>query len=772
VGRLDSLSIIPIWYPHGKHDLIEAILTYLAEKIEEVFPPPRRDNIPVLGNATVGREADITKLADRLAENPRIDRLITILGPGGCGKSRLAIEVASAVKEKFPAGVWYVALSDFAVTPDDKNLLPSQTGKVIGVRERPPHPPIESLLYYFSNGNHLLILDSCEQLTGPCGELAGSLLSGCSGLKILATSRKTLEESFESVYPLSTLSIPAVNELSPTAIAESSAVELFVQRAKQRLPDFALDSKNASAVAKICQAMDGIPLAIEIAAARLNIKTTQEISEETSDLLDQGYSGDLRHWKTMSAAIDWSYSLLTQELQLFLRGLSVFVGGWNLPAATAVCNQEIQRDRIEQFMGDLLSSSLIVREEVDGKVRFRFLDPIRQFVQQQLKPSESESLRRQHAGWFLGIAEQSAPKLLTGEQNATLEALQTEIANFRAAVSWTIDTEQPESGLRLMVALWRFMEIRSYYTEGLDLAEKVLAIHGAEGFPELRCKLLSGAGMLAYRMADFAHANDLFQQCRDIAKSRNDQVEMADALGGLGIVAMMKGKLLEARDFQTQCRDLELLNNNARNVAVATYNLGFIALGMGNNKEAALLLEESRRQFESAKNDREAAFALNSLASCCIVSGDLETANHYAHTALDIRRKLADNDGVAESLRALAWAALEAGDYQGALGQLKEGIALARGVGDSGGVSDFLELFALISGRQENNVRLVVLTAAAENIRGPYGYALPPALIAERESALTHAKERLGEQEYSRAWARGAALKMPEAIEEALQTPA
>ncbi len=676
------------------------------------------------------------------------------------------------MKEKFSAGVWYVALSDLAVTADDKNLLPSQIGKVIGVPERPTHPPNESLLEHFSTGNHLLILDSCEQLTGPCRELAGSLLSGCSGLKILATSRKTLEESFESVYPLSTLSIPAVNELCPTAIAESSAVELFVQRARQRLPDFVLDSKNASAVAKICQAMDGIPLAIEIAAARLNIKTTQEISEETFDLLNQGYGGDLRHWKTMSAAINWSYSLLTQESKLFLRGLAVFVGGWNLPAATAVCSQEIQRDRIEQLMGELVNSSLILREEVDGKVRFRFLDPIRQFVQQQLTPSESESHQRWHTGWFLGIAEQSAPKLLTGEQNATLEALQTEIANFRAALSWTIDTEQPESGLRLMVALWRFMEIRAYYTEGLDRAEKVLAIRGAEGFPELRCKLLSGAGMLAYRMANFARAKDLFLECSEIAKTRNDQVEMADALSGLGLVAMMKGNFPEAQAFQTQCRELERLNNNARNAAVATYNLGFIALGMGNNKDAVLLLEESLRQFESAKNDREGAFALNSLARCYIVSGDLRTANRYAHTALDIRRNLVDNKCVADSLRTLAWAALEAGDFQGALGQLKEGIALARGVDDSRGVSEALELFALISARQENNVRLVVLAAAAGNIRGPYGYALPPALIAERESALIHAKERLGEQEYSRAWAWGAALKMPEAIEQALQTTA
>ncbi|HMC58222.1 MAG TPA: tetratricopeptide repeat protein, partial [Candidatus Solibacter sp.] len=328
----------------------------------------------------------------------------------------------------------------------------------------------------------------------------------------------------------------------------------------------------------------------------------------------------------------------------------------------------------------------------------------------------------------------------------------------------------PETGLRLMVALWRFTEIRAYYTEGLARAADVLAIAGTEGFPELKCKLLSGAGMLAYRMADFAHANNFFQECLEIATSRNDRVGMADALSGLGLVAMMRGSFPEAQAFQTQCRDLEQLNNNPRNTAVATYNLGFIALGMGNNTDADSLLKESLQQFESAQNGRESAFALNSLARCCIVSGDLGTANTYARRALDIRRKLVDNKCVADSLRTLAWAALEEGHYQDALDQLKEGIVLARGVDDSRGVSEALELFALISARRENRVCLVVLAAAAGHIRGPYGYALPPVLIAERDGALAKAKELLGEQEYSRAWTRGATLDMPEAIGEAIQT--
>jgi predicted ATPase len=766
--ELDSLSIIPIWYPHGKHNLIEAILGYLAEKMEEVFPPARTpDNIPDLGSATVGRQEDIDELTRKL----QTDRLITILGAGGCGKSRLSIEVAKAAKAMFPDGVWYVALSDLSAKDADQNLLASQIGRTIGLPERRAHTPSESLLDYFGAGKHLLVLDNCEHLVDSCRELSVALLSRCSGLTILATSRAILEAyPFERVYPLNPLSVPAADKPSLPEIRGSSAVQLFIDRARVRLPDFDINSENATAVAAICQALCGIPLAIEIAAALLDDKTVWEISAETSHLLDETASGDLRHWKTMNAAIGWSYSLLTPELQVFLRRLSVFRGGWTPPAAAAVCNPEAKLDQSGNFIKSLLDSSLIIKQEVNKMTRFRFLEPIRQFAQQQLTPSESESIQRQHAVWFLGVAEESAPKLLTGEQNATLDALQTDLGNFRAAVRWTIDGQQPETGLRLMVALWRFTEIRAYYTEGLARAREVLAIPGTESFPVLKCRLLSGAGMLAYRMADFARANSFFQECFDIAKSRADQVEMADALSGLGLVAMMKGSFPEAQALQTQCRDLERLNHNPRNAAVATYNLGFIALGMGSNEDAARLLEESRQQFESAQNDRESAFALDSLARCRIVAGDLDTANQYAHRALDIRRKLEDGKCVADSLRTLAWAALEAGNYEGAVDQLKEGIGLARDVDDSRGVSEALELFALISAKQENQVRLVVLAAAAENIRGPYGYALPPSLIAERDSALTHAKERLGTQEYSRAWALGGTLDMAKAIEEALQT--
>jgi predicted ATPase len=768
-NELSQLSITPIWYPKGQHGAVEAVLTYLAEQMESVFSRPRRDKIPGLGNLTVGREAEIADIASRLTNPSGSDRLITILGAGGCGKTRIAIEVANRVKSSFSSGVGFVPLSDLQLQHDDTTLLPSRIGKELGVPELPKHPPHESLIAYFRSGKHLLILDTCEHLAEAASELAASLLDECGSLKILATSRKVLGSTYESVYPVNPLAVPGSADEDVSAIANTGAVQLFVQRARQRRQDFVLDVSNAKEVANICTALAGIPLAIEIAAARVNVRTPAEISEETSRLLNEGFrDAHLSHWKTMSGAIDWSYKLLPPRSQKFARDMSVFVGGWTLEAAAAVCNAALGSNEVEELTSELVDSSLFVHGQACGRSRFRFLDPIRQFMQQQRTPEEIQNQQERHGKWFLGVAENAAPKFLTGEQNVTLDALQPELDNFRQAIGWARETKQADIGLRLMVGLWRFMEIRAYYTEGLDLANKVLAIPGTESEPGLKCRLLSGAGMLKYRTGDFAVAEAFFQQCFDIAEARQDSVEMADALSGLGLVAMMKGDFKTAQDRQERCRQLEVANKNERNAAVATYNLGFIALGMGDNDTAIARLGEALNQFQAAHNNRESAFALDSQARAYIVSGQLDAAKRNAGIALEIRRKLADNKCAADSLRTLGWAAIEGDDLKAGAVHLEEAIRLARGVDDARGVSEALELAALISAKQGNDAKTVRLVSAAAKIRGAYGYALPPALVAQRQAALEHAKTTIGQEAYEAEWNRAAALPLPDIISEAL----
>jgi predicted ATPase len=638
---------------------------------------------------------------------------------------------------------------------------------LINVSEQPNHPPNEALIQHFRTGAHLLILDNCEHLIDSCREFAVDLVEHCPGLRILATSRVALEpssaDSHECLYDLKPLDVPAEALVTPEQIGSSSAVRLLIDRARRRTK-FEITAENAAAIGGVCRSLCGLPLAIELTNARLRGTTIQsiwkEISQGTFDV-DKGAKGN-----TMRATIDRSYKLLRPDAQAFLRQLAVFRGGWTQDAAAAVCNQETSLT--EGFIEELVDSSLLTRTE-NGEMRFGFLEPIRQFVQQELTPSETATVQRRHAEWFLSIAEREAPRLLTDEQGEALETLQPELDNFRDAVRWTIDKQQPETGLRLMAGLWRFIEIRAYYKDGFDWAEEVLGIPGTAAFPALRCKLLAGRGMLAYRMAKYSVAQSLFQECFDLATSVGDKGWIAEARGDLGLVSMMKGDFEEAHKCLTESKALEEKNQNALAVANANFNLGFLALGMGEYKEAETKLKEAVLQFQAKKNDRGKAFALNSLARCFIVAGDLTTAVLHSDKALAIRRNANDSKCVADSLRTAAWVSLEAKRYPEALEQLQEAIGKAQGVDDSRGVSEALDLYALVSARRGTSVTAVELAAAAEQIRGSYGYAIPPALIEERKSALVKAKEDLGELEYSRAWDRGSMLSLADAVKAALE---
>jgi predicted ATPase len=712
----------------------------------------------------IGRQTDVENVTNELKNRP----LVTILGPGGCGKSRLAMEVAKVAAVNFPDGVSFIPLSELSLTGAEKNPLPVHVGKLIGVSERPNHPPNEALIQHFRTGAHLLVLDNCEHLIASCRAFAISLVTHCPGLRILATSRVALEptssDSSECLYDLQPLDVPSEARVTPEQVGGSSSVQLLIERASRRTK-FEITAENAAATAAVCRSLCGLPLAIELTAARLRGTTIQslwkEIRQGTFDV-DKGAKGN-----TMRATIDRSYKPLQPDAQAFLRQLSVFRGGWTQDAAAAVCNQEA--GLTENFINELVDSSLLTRTE-NGEMRFGFLEPIRQFVQQELTPSETAAVQRRHADYFLRVAEREESRLTTKEQDEALETLEPELDNYRVAVRWTIDQQQPEAGLRLMASLWRFIEIHTYYTDGLDWAEKVLGISGTAAFPSLRCKLLAGRGMLAYRMAKYTVAQSLFQECLDLATSVKDKVWIAEALGDLGLVAMMKGEFQLARERFTECKALEEVNQNTLAVANANFNLGFLALGIGEYEEAEKDLKIALLQFDAKGNDRGKAFALNSLARCCIVAGDLKTAVQHSNKALAIRRHSKDSKCVADSLRTSAWAALEAERYPEALEQLQEAVGKAQGVDDLRGISEALDLFALMGARRGISPTVVELAAAAENIRGSYGYAIPPVLKAERANALVKAKEHLGELEYSRAWDRGSMLSQADAIDAALES--
>jgi tetratricopeptide (TPR) repeat protein len=387
----------------------------------------------------------------------------------------------------------------------------------------------------------------------------------------------------------------------------------------------------------------------------------------------------------------------------------------------------------------------------------------------QLKPEEWGQCENRHAGFFLNLAETAAPELLKADQVRWLEQLQAEVDNLRAAIRWSVAHKDAERGLRLMGALWRFAEIRGYYMEGRNRAEDVMGIEGAEKLPDLLSKVLSGAGMLAYRQADFDAAETKFGQSLEIEKRLENNAGIANALNDLGNVANMKGDFSRARDLYLQCLEIEQKNNNKRAIAVAQFNLGNVAVGIGEYGDAEQWLTDSLKAFRQGGNYRESAFPLNTLGQLAAATGRLESAEEYALDSLEIRKKVKDTKGIADALRTAGWASVERGDVRIANDRLSESISLARGLGDRRGVAETLELFGLLYARTGASFQAVESFAAAEQIRQGFNYALPPIRIQRRESALAQAKAALGTRDYERAWLRGMSRSFPDAVDSVLQ---
>jgi tetratricopeptide (TPR) repeat protein len=479
-------------------------------------------------------------------------------------------------------------------------------------------------------------------------------------------------------------------------------------------------------------------------------------------------SGDLRRWKTLTAALKWSYGLLGVRAQRFIRAMAVFDGGWTEDAAQAIYSRCAEDDTpVIDHLHELLTQSLIVSTEANGLLRFRFLKPVRQAVEAQISPDERARLERAHAEYFLEMAERASPELLKAQQKDWLDKLMPEVDNFRAAFRWSVANVRPEHGLRLLAALWRFVEIRGYLTEGRKRAGEVLAIPGAEALPALLAKAMSGAGMLAYRQGDFEDARQMFERCLTIETDLGNEAGRANALNDLGNVANMQGDFTLARKRYRECLEIEERRGNDRAIAVAKFNLGWAAACIGDYRDAEDLLNESLREFRAGGNERESAFSLNGLAQVAIATSRLGLGEDYAQLSYDIREKIGETKGKADALRTLAWAAIEMGSLNEAMTRLVNSIHLARGVGDKRGMAETLELFGVAYARLGRYTRAVEALGAAEQVRHASTYALPPIRVQRREEARVAARKHLGELEFERAWTRGISLKIADAVDRA-----
>ncbi len=683
----------------------EQVFQLLHPALPSEFPPLKSlgsfpNNLPIQPTSFIGREREIAEVKQRLANT----RLLTLIGAGGCGKTRLSLQVAADLLEDYPEGVWLVELA--ALT--DPTLVPQAVASALGVREEPGRSLTETLTDFLKSRSLLLVLDNCEHLVAACAHLATALLRSCPNLRILATSREALGIAGETMWLVPSLSVPSPQRL-PTleCLTQFEAVRLFIERATAIKQDFTVTNQNAPAVAQVCHRLDGIPLAIELAAARVKMMSVEQINARLDNqfrLLTGGSRTALPRQQTLRAAIDWSYDLLSESERSLLCRLSVFAGGWTLEAAEAVCADEtIDEYEVLDLLTYLVDKSLVVVEEQSEEVRYRFLESIRQYSRDKLVESgEAAELHRQHRDWFLALAEQAEPELLDQNQTVWLERLETEHDNLRAVLEWSESGKSSaEAELRLTGALWRFWYVRGYLREGREHLMDVLSrTEALEGITTERAIALNGAGVLAYAQGDYTAARSLHEQSLVIRRDLGDKRGITASLNNLGIVAEEQGDYEIARSLHEQSLAVGRELGDQGSIADSLNNLGAIACRQGDYETARSLFEESLTIRRQLKDKGGIADALNNLGIIAQAQGDDLAARSFLEESLAIARQLGDKGSIADSLNNLGFMICNQEDYTAARSLFEESLAIRQELGDQGGIADSLNNLGMVAKEQ------------------------------------------------------------------------
>jgi non-specific serine/threonine protein kinase len=696
-------------------------------------PPPRlgrsiSHNLPVQVTSFIGREREIAEVKHLLSDT----HLLTLTGAGGCGKSRLALQVASELLQDYADGVWLAQLASLA----DPAFVPQTIASVLRVPEQPGRPVTETLAHALSFKSLLLVLDNCEHLLSACAELADALVPVCSTLRILATSREPLGVPGEAVWRVPSLSVPGPGRLPPVDhLMQYEAVRLFVERATFSQPGFTLTDGNAAAVGQICRRLDGIPLAIELAAARVKVLTVEQIAARLADrfrLLTGGSQRGLPRHRTLRAAMDWSYGLLSEREQAVLQRLSTFAGGWTLEAAEAVCScNGIEGPDVLDLLTQLVDKSLVAVETQGEEARYRLPETVRQYSLDRLMESEEAAdVRRRHRDWFLGLAERAEPELRGPGLVTSLERLETEHDNLRAALEWSRTEEGgAEAGLRLAGALYWFWFLRGYWSDGRQWLEVALA--GSGDAPSYaRPKVLRGAAHLAWRQGDLERATALCEQGLVMCRDLGDREGSAWLLSYLGVVATQRG------DYA----------------------------------RAAALLDESLGLCEALGNKWLGSAALVWLGIVARYQNDYGMAATFAEKGLAYAMEVGDRWRVARQLRILGILALHHEEWERAAEFYKESLTLSREVGDRPGTEEGLEGLAGVAGAQGHYEQAARLFGAAEALSIALGLHRPPLDQGDYERRVASTRAALEPTAFAAAWARGTEMSPEQAIEYAMMS--
>ena len=713
------------------------------EKLEKEIPstpsiespkpePASRTNLPVPLTSFIGREKEIDDVLNLLEEK----RLLTLTGSGGVGKTRLAIEAVNNVVSKYNNGVWWVDL----VSLTDPSLVPQAVAKVLDVHEISDQPLTETLIEYFQSKQALIVLNNCEHLVSACAQLSDQLLGACVGLKILTTSREALDILGETIWQVPSLTLPdAQVMLEPEGLCEFESIRLFADRARSVKPGFTLSDQNGDAVVQICRRLSGMPLAIELAAARIKIMSTDEIAsrlDDCFDLLTSGSRTALPRHQTLRATIDWSYDLLSESEKTLFRRLSVFVGGFILESAEAVASGgDVSKHQVIELLGQLVNKSLVTVEassgDTDEETRYGVLETIREYVYEKLESvGELENVQERHLAYFIAYGEEAELNHFGDKTELWFKRIFNEIDNIRAAIDWAIEHDKASEALRLMGALafFRFQAgSPSGWQERLDT---VLSLSSGRGQTPERAKALYGIGMLYWSDINPVDKTLELQEALSIGLQLGDNSIIANALSNLGLFASLQENFEEARSYLEQ--GLEIFNEmgpaHKREKFWPLIYLGDIIFGQGRPEEARKYYEESARTLREVQDKYTLALAVRRLGQLALYEGDYETADNLCKESLNLNMEVEDRRGTLACLSAIA------------------GITLACGQTKSAA-----QLFGAVQAlRDTMNLRLLKI----DHI--------------EFEHNLAALHKQTNQPSLEKAWAKGEAMTIEQAVEFAL----
>lgn len=704
-------------------DVIQPIRLFqvIADGLREDFPPlktldARPNNLPVQLTSFIGRESVMADVKKLLKKN----RLLTIIGSGGNGKTRLAMQIGADLIDEFANGVFIVELASVS---DPSFTIPVFLNS-LGIKEESGKSPGDSLTEFLKDKELLLIMDNCEHIVSECANLAENLLLNCQKLKIIATSRETLKCTGEQIFKLPSLSVPDTTEkISPELLTQYESVRLFIERALSVNHGFRVNYDNASALAEICSRLDGIPLAIELAATRIKILSVEKIQQRLDDrfnLLTGGKRTALPRQQTLKAMINWSYDLLSENEKLLWKRLSVFSGGCDTEAIEKICSDEkLCETEIIDILHNLTEKSIIVYDE--EKERFKMLETIRQYgVDLLISENEYETVSDKHMNYYLNLAVMSDSLLSGNEMHKILNKLETERGNFERSMIHALKNPELPNGINIAISLGSFWKIRGHYSEGIRWLEKCLEtkINGSnlilgkaycklsklfqlrgnvesaqekllkslEIFREINdekgiAEALHNLGLIKFEQGNYDSAFRLYEEGLEILKKSDDRKNIAYSLNDLGSLLIEKGEYERAEKIFRECAMLHKETGEKRGLAYSLFNLGSVLMEQGNLKDTTQIFEESISYFREIEEVRGLAYCISSLGTISFHLGDIVRAERLQDESIALFRKTEEKRGLSFSLSSRANIALHKGDFILSSKLLEESLGVSRETG-------------------------------------------------------------------------------------------